>query len=196
MFAPAIRFWQHFLILQHLLPFIGTFEDVQDEVGAGVVVSSLCENPSLRGPLSHEWVSIALLFFFRLFFVFRIFVVVFVSAPASVSICTLSFSLSLSLSLGTSSRCLCISLYLLCASPLECLCKKETGIGLLRSRRPFSKTASVNLSYCITDDQHFSCSPRNLDASSLRPVHMQVKLWCSKSVKQQVYFLALTLCAP
>ena len=98
MLVPAIRFWQPLFILQHLLPFIGTFEDVQDEVGAGVVVSSLCENPSLRGPLSHEWVSIALLFFFRLFLVFRIFVVVFVSAPASVSICSLSLSLSLSLS--------------------------------------------------------------------------------------------------
>ena len=38
------------------------------------------------------------------------------------------FSLSLSLSLTTTSLCLGISLYLLCASPLECLCKKtETG---------------------------------------------------------------------
>ena len=119
--------------------------------------------------------SLVLLFSF---FVFCICVVVFVSAPASVSTCSLSFSFSLSLSLGTSSRCLYISLYLLCASPLECLCKIETGIGLLRSRRPFSKTASVNLSYCITDDHIFSCSPRNLDASSIRPVHMHVKLWC------------------
>jgi hypothetical protein len=42
-----------------LLPFIGTFEDVQVEVGVGVGVSSLCENPFLRGPLSHVWVSIA-----------------------------------------------------------------------------------------------------------------------------------------
>jgi hypothetical protein len=41
-----MRFWQSFS-LQHLLPFIGTFEDVQVEVGAGVGVSSLCENPSL-----------------------------------------------------------------------------------------------------------------------------------------------------
>ena len=83
MLVPAIRFWQPLFILQHLLPFIGTFEDCQDEVGAGVVVSSLCENPSLQGPLSNEWVAIALVFFFRLFFVFHIFVVVFVSAPAS-----------------------------------------------------------------------------------------------------------------
>ena len=177
MLVPAIRFWQPLFILQHLLPFIGTFEDVQDEVGAGVVVSSLFIHPSFRGPLSHKWVSIALLFFFA-----------YSSSSASsrsslcpclhLSLYVLFLSLSLSLSRGTSSRCLCISLYLLCASPLECLCKNETGIGLLRSRRPFSKTASVNLSYCITDDQRFSCSPSNLDASSLRPVHMRVKLWC------------------
>jgi hypothetical protein len=52
----TIRFWQP-LSLQHLLPFIGTFEDVPVEVGVGV--SSLYENPTL---LSHVWVSIALLF--------------------------------------------------------------------------------------------------------------------------------------
>jgi hypothetical protein len=41
-----------------LLPFIGTFEDVLVEVGVGV--SNLCENPPLRGPLGHVWVSIVL----------------------------------------------------------------------------------------------------------------------------------------
>ena len=46
-------------ILQHLLPFIGTFVDAQSKVGAGVRVSSSCENPLLRGLLSHVWVSIA-----------------------------------------------------------------------------------------------------------------------------------------
>ncbi len=40
-------------------------------------------------------------------------------------------SLSLSLSLATTSRGLCISLYLLCASPLECPCHKtEAGSKL------------------------------------------------------------------
>jgi hypothetical protein len=50
----------HPLSLQHLLPFIGTFGDVQVEVGVGVGVgvSSLCEKPPLRGLLSHVWVSI------------------------------------------------------------------------------------------------------------------------------------------
>jgi hypothetical protein len=55
--------------------------------------SSICENPPLLGPLSHLWVSIGLFFFFLSFFLFRIFVVVFASAPESASIC--SFSLSL-----------------------------------------------------------------------------------------------------
>jgi hypothetical protein len=77
-----------------LLPFIGTFEDVKSEVGAGVGGSSLCENPSFQGPLSHVWVSIACVFFL-LFFLLRIFIFVFVSAPASASICSLSLSLSL-----------------------------------------------------------------------------------------------------
>jgi hypothetical protein len=35
--------------------------DVQVEVGGWVRVSSLCEYPAPRGPLSHVWVSIALL---------------------------------------------------------------------------------------------------------------------------------------
>jgi hypothetical protein len=39
--------------------FIGSFEDVQIEVGVGVGVLSLSKNPSLRGPLSHVRVSIA-----------------------------------------------------------------------------------------------------------------------------------------
>jgi hypothetical protein len=47
------------------------------------------ESPS-SVPLSHVWVSIAVLFFFVLCFLFRIFVVVFVSSPASASICSLS----------------------------------------------------------------------------------------------------------
>jgi hypothetical protein len=55
--ALTVRFWQA-LSLQHLLPFIGTFEDVQVEVGSGV--SSLCENLLLRCSLSHVWVSIAI----------------------------------------------------------------------------------------------------------------------------------------
>jgi hypothetical protein len=41
-----------------LLPFIGTVEDVQVEVRVGVGVSTLYENPLLRGPLGHVWVSI------------------------------------------------------------------------------------------------------------------------------------------
>ena len=117
--AFTIRFWQP-ISLQHLLPFIGTFEDVQVEVGVGV--SNLCENPPLRGPLG-TCGSRLFCFFFLLFLLFRFFVVVFVSAPASASIC--------SLSLTTTSRCLCISLYLLCVSPLECPCHKtETGAKL------------------------------------------------------------------
>ena len=96
-------------------------------------VSNLCENHLLRGPLSHVWVSILFFFLLLLFLLFRIFVVAFVSAPASASICSfffslslsLFFSISLSLSLTTTSRGLCISLYLLCASPLECLCNKS-----------------------------------------------------------------------
>ena len=51
------------------------------------------------GSLSHVWVSIATCFFFPLFFLFHIFVVVFVSAPASTSI-------FLYLSLTSTSRCL------------------------------------------------------------------------------------------
>ena len=121
--AFTIRFWQP-LALQHLLPFIGTFEDVQVEVGVGV--SNLCENPPPRGPLG-TCGSRLFCFFFLLLLLFRFFVVVFVSAPASASIC----SLSLSLSLATTSRGLCISLYLLCASPLECPCHKTvTGAKL------------------------------------------------------------------
>jgi hypothetical protein len=38
---------------------------------------------------------------------------------------TLSLSLSPYLNLYTTSRCLCISLFLLCRSTLECLCKKK-----------------------------------------------------------------------
>ena len=57
--AFTIRYWQP-LSLQHFLPFTGTFEDVEVKIGAGVGVSSLCENPLLRGPLSHVWVSMFL----------------------------------------------------------------------------------------------------------------------------------------
>jgi hypothetical protein len=57
--AFTVRFCQP-LSLQHLLPFIGTCEDVQVEVGVGVRVSSLCENPPLRGHLGHMWVSIVI----------------------------------------------------------------------------------------------------------------------------------------
>jgi hypothetical protein len=85
---------------QNLLPFIGTFEDVQVEVGIGVGGSSRCEKPLPRGPLSHVWVSIALFVFYFLFCLFRIFVVVFVSAPESASMYSLSLSLSLSLFLS------------------------------------------------------------------------------------------------
>jgi hypothetical protein len=74
-----------------LLPFIGTFEDVQVEVGVGVGASSLCENPPLRDPLSHLWVSIGFFFFFLLFLLLCS-IVLFVSAPASASICSLSLS--------------------------------------------------------------------------------------------------------
>jgi hypothetical protein len=45
--AFAIRLWQP-LSSQHLLPFIGTSEDVHVEVGVGV--SSLCETPPSSGP--------------------------------------------------------------------------------------------------------------------------------------------------
>ena len=45
--AFAIRLWQP-LSSQHLLPFIGTSEDVHVEVWFGV--SSLCENPPSSGP--------------------------------------------------------------------------------------------------------------------------------------------------
>ena len=45
--AFTIRFWQP-LSLQHLLPFIGTSEDVHVEVWVGV--SSLCENAPSSGP--------------------------------------------------------------------------------------------------------------------------------------------------
>ena len=122
----TIRFWQP-LSLQHLLPFIGTFEDVQVEVRVGVGISSLCKDPPLRGPLtcgsrlpfcsSSSYSSS--------------------SASSSSSLrlrlhpARYVLSLSLSLSLTTTSRCLCISLYLLCASPLECPCHKtETGAKL------------------------------------------------------------------
>jgi hypothetical protein len=50
-----------------LLPFMGTFEDVQVEVRVGLGFPSLCKNPPLRCNLSQMWVSIALLFFFLLF---------------------------------------------------------------------------------------------------------------------------------
>jgi hypothetical protein len=81
------------------------------EVGNRVRVSSISEHPFIRGPLSHVWVSICLLVFFLLFFLFRIFIDVFVSAPASASMC------SLSLSHTTTSRALCISLYSLRVPP-------------------------------------------------------------------------------
>jgi hypothetical protein len=61
--------------------------------GLGSGFGPLQESP-LRRPLSHVWVSIAHYCFFLLFFLFCIFVVVFVSAPASASICSLSLSLS------------------------------------------------------------------------------------------------------
>jgi hypothetical protein len=89
------------------------------EVGNRVRVSSISEHPFIRGPLSHVWVSICLLVFFLLFFLFRIFIDVFVSAPASASMCSLSLSLTL-LPLELS-----VYLYILCASPLECLCNKK-----------------------------------------------------------------------
>jgi hypothetical protein len=41
-----------------LIPFIGTFEDVQVEVRVGVGVSSLYENPLHCYPLGHVWFSI------------------------------------------------------------------------------------------------------------------------------------------
>ena len=94
--AFTIRFWQP-LSLQHVLPFIGMFEDVQVEVRVGLGFSNLCKRLPLRCHLSDVWVLISLLFLFRLFFLFRIFVVVFASAPASASTCSLSLSLSLSL---------------------------------------------------------------------------------------------------
>jgi hypothetical protein len=120
--AFTIRCWPP-LSLQHLLPFIGTFEDVQVEVGIGVRVSSLCENPPLRGPLGHVWVSILTVSPSSYSSS---------SASSSSSLClrlhppryVLSLSLSLSLSLTTTSRCLCICLYLLYACPLECLSTK------------------------------------------------------------------------
>jgi hypothetical protein len=52
--AFTIGFWQP-LSLQHLLPFLGTFEDVQVEVGVGVGVTSVCENPPHRGPVSQVY---------------------------------------------------------------------------------------------------------------------------------------------
>jgi hypothetical protein len=89
-------------------------------------VSSLCENPLLRGPLSNVSVSIFLLFFFLLFFLFRIFVVVFVSAPASASTCSLFL-----FSRTTTCRGLCISLSSLRVSPRMFLQHKaETGAKL------------------------------------------------------------------
>jgi membrane protein implicated in regulation of membrane protease activity len=54
--------------------------------------SSPCENPTLRGPLSHLWFSIGLLFLFLSCLLFRVFVVVFASEPASASMCSLSLS--------------------------------------------------------------------------------------------------------
>jgi hypothetical protein len=109
-----------------LLPFIGTFEDVQVKVGAGGRVSSLCENPLPRGPLSHMWVSIACAspsYYSSS------------SASSSSSLCLRlrppRYVLSLSLFLIITYRCLCISLYQLRASPRECLHKKaETGSKL------------------------------------------------------------------
>ena len=108
--------------LQHLLPFIGTFEDVQVEVRIGVGGSSCCEKPFLRGPLSNVWVSIAL-------FVFLLSVLplphlrrrLCVCACIRIDVFSVSLPLSISLSLTTSSRSFCISLDLLCASPVKCL---------------------------------------------------------------------------
>jgi hypothetical protein len=103
------------------------------EIGNRLGVCSLCENPSLRGPLSHVWVSIFLFSFFffcffLLFFLFRILVVVFASEPTSTSIC--SFSLSFFLSLLP----LEVSVYLSIFSALQpsnvYAIKAETGAKL------------------------------------------------------------------
>jgi hypothetical protein len=104
----TIRCWKP-LSLQHLLPFIGTFEDVQVEVRVWAgVFEPMQESPEPR-------VGFDCLFsFFLLFFLFRIFVVVFASAPAFASICSLSLSLTLSL-------CLCLSLSLSLALSLSLL---------------------------------------------------------------------------
>jgi hypothetical protein len=123
------------LSLQHLLPFIGTFGDVQVDVGPFVSGSphrysifyrssgrSRMFNPILRGPMSHTWVSIALVVCFSSYYSSS-------SASSSSSLCLRlpppRYVLSLSLSLTTTSRCLSISLYVLRASSLENLCNAK-----------------------------------------------------------------------
>ena len=118
--ALATRFWQP-LPCKHLLPCIGWFDILPLRLGVGLGGgSSPCENLNPRGPLSHVvWVSIATWFFFPLFFLFHIFVVVFVFAPASTSIRSLSLShFYLSMSFY-------ISLVSLCVSPRVSLQKSK-----------------------------------------------------------------------
>ena len=92
--ALTTPFWQP-LSCKHLVPCIWWFGIPPLRLGIGGG-SSPCENPNPRAPLSHVGVSIAACLFFPLFFLFHIFVVVFVCAPASTSIRSLSLSLSLS----------------------------------------------------------------------------------------------------
>ena len=127
------------------------------EVGNRVGVSSLCENPLIRSLLSHVWVLIFLLFFFLLlFFLFRIFVVVFASAPTSTSICSFSLSLSLSLFLSLLPLEASVYLYLLCASPLECLCNKSKdrrkADSTLRTSRAVPQTIPHRALFRVTSE--------------------------------------------
>jgi hypothetical protein len=98
------------LSLQHLLLFIGTFEDVQVDVGVWVGVSNLCESPPLRCPLGHVWVSIA-------FFLFPLILPLphlrrRLCVCACIRLDMLSLSLSLSLSLPLSHYYILTPLYI------------------------------------------------------------------------------------
>jgi hypothetical protein len=108
------------IIITALAPFIETFEDVQVEVGVWVGVSSQCEYPAPGGPLSHVWVSIALVFVLPLALpLLHVRRRPFVCACIRLDMFSLSLSLSMSLY---------ISLYSLRVCPRMPLQKKQRQV--------------------------------------------------------------------